>query len=381
MIRIFCLSRINLLSGRTHVYNLAKTCEALNAQEDFKVTFITTDKPSDLDTFFHKLGIKKPFDVICLGLAKTFELGALILANVHFAALLLSRRNQFDVVYFRDESLAPAAWWAKRILYKKVFFEIHSVLESTRRQLLNKWGAKTASGMIAISGGLKRYYDKFNNNIIVSLCSAAEDSWFDYARTKEEFRKELQLPQEAYLLGYTGVVGANPNNDYYEIDDIVKSLKFLPENIVLVIVGELNGNGEWLHKVARAEGVENRVIMMPWQERNKIPKYLQAFDINVIPKRKKDLIGDSPAKIFPALASQQPIIGGRAESIEEVLTDGVDAIIVEQNNPDGWIKAILEIYKDNDLGKKLSDEAWLTKNKYTWPKRGDAIGEFIKRSI
>src|SRR3989344_5038950 len=66
-----------------------------------------------------------------------------------------------------------------------------------------------------------------------------------------------------------------------------------------------------------------------------IPKYCQYFGIILIPKRKKDLVGDSPAKMFPALASRRPIIGGRAECIEEVLTDGVDAVIVEQNNPEG----------------------------------------------
>ncbi|KKR27208.1 MAG: Glycosyl transferase, group 1 family protein [candidate division CPR2 bacterium GW2011_GWD2_39_7] len=82
--------------------------------------------------------------------------------------------------------------------------------------------------------------------------------------------------------------------------------------------------------------------------------------------------------MFPALASRRPIIGGRAECIEEVLTDGVDAVIVEQNNPEGWAKAILKIYENNDFAKKLSGQAWLTKNKYTWEKRGIAISRFIK---
>src|SRR3990167_4734332 len=111
-------------------------------------------------------------------------------------------------------------------------------------------GIKQSNGIIAISSGLKRYYEKLNNNILISLCSAAENSWFDHSRDKNAFRQELGLPLGAYLVGYTGVVGANPNNDYYEIDDIVKSLEFLPENIILVIVGEFNDNADWLRKIA-----------------------------------------------------------------------------------------------------------------------------------
>jgi glycosyltransferase involved in cell wall biosynthesis len=386
MIRVLFISRINLLSGRTNVYNLIKTCEMVAMQEGFNTKLVTTDQDRDRKTFFQKMGIHKPFEVVCLQTTNTSihngrnkpEILAFLLANLHLAWFMLTHMGDFDAVYFRDESLAPAVVFIKVFLRKKVFFEIHSVLESKSRQILNMAAIKGADGIIAISSGLKRYYEKLNKNILISLCSAAEDSWFDYSRNKEDFRKELGLPLGAYLIGYTGVVGANPNDDYYELDDIVKSLKALPEEVVCVVVGELNANADWLRQVARGCGVEDRLIILPWQERSMIPKYLQAFDAILVPKRKKDLVGDSPAKMFPALAARRPIIGGRAECIEEVLTDGVDSIIVEQNNPNGWSRAILKIYENSDLVKKLSDQAWLTKDKYTWEKRGVAISRFIK---
>lgn len=385
MMRILFISRINLLAGRTNVYNLAKTCEAVNAEESFHAKLVTTDQDRDRNTFFSKMGIHKPFDIVALGATDTqresSESISFIWSNLRLIAYLIGHRGEYDVLYFRDESLSPVAWWAKVILHKKVFFEIHSVLESSTRQILNKLGVRYSDGVVAISSGLKRYYEKSNNNILLSLCSAAEDSWFDYSKDKYAFRKELGLPVDSYLIGYTGVIGANPNNDYYELDDIVKSLTNLKANVVFIIVGELNGNGEWLRDVARKNGVSDQVIIVPWQERSETAKYLQAFDIILIPKRKKDLIGDSPAKMFPALASRRPIVAGRAECIEEVLTDDVDAVIVGQNNPEGWTKAILKIYENKDLAKKLSDQAWFTKDKYTWGKRGVAITKFIKQTI
>ena len=367
------------MAGRTNVYNFAKTCEAINAQPGFKATLVTTNEERDKEAFFQKMSINKPFDVVFLGAETGNEWLTFFWANLRLTIYLVSHSDEFDAVYFRDEALSPTTWWAKNILGKSVFFEIHSVLESKRRQLLNKIGVSVSDGVIAISTGLKNYYEKINKNIIVSLCSAAEESWFDYARDKNSFRQELGLPKDIFIVGYAGVVGANPNNDYYELDDIVKSLASLPTEIICVIVGELNNNAEWLHNIAKDNGVAERVIVVPWQERSLIPKYLQAFDAVLIPKRKRDLIGDSPAKMFPSLAARRPIIGGRSECIEEVLTDGVDAIIIETNTPEGWKNAILKIYNDPELGQKLSNQAWITKDKYTWEKRGMAITKFIKK--
>jgi len=335
------------------------------------------------------MAVHKPFEITCLNATNTlsiyggkkwYEIFRFLYANFRLIFFLSAHAGRFNVIYSRDDSVFPAMFWAKVILRKKVFFETHAVLQKKLRQSMNQAAIRLADGVIAISSGLKRYYSSSNKNILLSLCSASEDSWFDHKESKDVFRRELGLPKDLFLIGYTGVVGANPNNDYYEIDDIIKSLASLPKKVRFVIVGELNGNAKWLRDIAQEERVSDRVIIFPWQERSDIPKYLQAFDVILIPKRKKDLIGDSPAKMFPALASNRPIIGGRAESIEEVLTDGIDAIIVDKNNEEGWAKAILKIYNDRELAEKISKAALITKSKYTWEKRGVAIAEFIKKT-
>lgn len=390
MIRIAYISRINLRSGRTNVYNLAKTCEAMNAQDGFSVKLITTDQNSDKEIFFQKLRILKPFPVVCLGISNTtsvfagkfwYEFITLVSVNVGLCGFLYKQRNEFDVVYFRDESLFPAAFFSKLFFSKKVFFEIHSVYERAYRQMKNVLSAYISTGVVAISLGLREYYRKINPSILVSLCSAAEESWFNHLKDKKEFRAVLHLPTNAFIVCYTGVVGINPNNDYYEIDDIVLALSELPTNVVYVIVGEINGNGERLREKASQNGVIDRLIIVSWQERAVIPQYLQAADAILIPKRKKDLVGDSPAKMFPALAAHRPIIAGRAESIQEVLTDGFDSLIVEENTPAGWQKAIKKVSHDPVFAAKISAGAAITKNKYTWDKRGAVITQFIKSYI
>lgn len=390
MIRIVCISRINLLSGRTNVYNLTKTCEALHTTQDFIVTLVTTDQDRGVDAFFKKNGVKHFFDVVPLGVTDTaskfggkrwYEALMFFYTNIQLSWFILKNKKKFDVVYFRDDSLFLTAFFSKFILQKKVFFEVHSVLEGWYRQFRNRMSAKIADGIIAISGGLKSFYKKINNNILLSLCSAAEDLWFDKNKDKNSFRQELSLSTNLFLVGYTGVVGANPNNDYYEIDDVVKSLALLPENIAFVVVGEIHNNAQWLRDIANEHKVLNRLSIVPWQERSAIPKYLQAFDVVLIPKRKKDLVGDSPAKMFPALSSGRPIIAGQAECIEEVLTHEHDSFIVRENNPQGWAHAISCIYNNKEFSEKISNQAFYTSAQYTWEKRGASIGSFIKESF
>lgn len=386
MTRIAYISRINLLSGRTNVYNSAKTCEALNSQADFSAKLITTDQKRDIKTFSEKMAITKPFEIVCLEVTDTrskftgkkwFEAINFLAANIRAFIYIIQERKNIDVIYYRDESLFLAAFFVKVFSGKKIFFEIHSVYERAFRQMKNVLAVYFADGVVAISSGLKRYYEKTNNNILISLCSSYEDSWFDYSKSKTDFRKLLKLPEDKFIIGYTGVVGLNPNNDYYEIDDAVRALVDLPRDIIFVIVGELNNNAAWLRELSVKLGVSDRITIIPWQERSMIPKYLQAFDVNVIPKRKKDLVGDSPAKMFPALAAGVPIIAGRAECIEEVLTDGIDALFVSENSPSGWAKAISKVYDDHAFREKVVAGASNTKGKYTWDKRGNVIAAFI----
>ncbi|HLP44005.1 MAG TPA: glycosyltransferase [Candidatus Nanoarchaeia archaeon] len=387
--KIAFISRVNLESTRTNVYNFSKTCEAINATKGFQTVFVTTDQKKDTTAFFDRMGIHAPFEVVTLAATDTtnsrggsmwHEIIAFSSANLHLAEYLFKKRKEIDAVYFRDESLFLVAHFARGFLNKKVFFEIHSVYEKKLRQFKNTFSVWVSNGVVAISSGLKRHYQRINKNIIVSLCSAAEESWFDHSKSKEEFRKELHLPLDTYIIGYIGVVGINPNNDYYEIDDVIRSLKSLSKDTLFVIGGELNQNGEWLRTVAKEAGVSDRVLILPWMERKMVSKYLQAFDVHVIPKRKKDLVGDSPAKMFPSLASKRPIVAGRAESIQEVLTDGYDAHIVKTNEPHGWAQALSEVRENSALTETIVRGAEITKTKYTWEKRGENIGDFIKNT-
>ncbi len=386
MTRVIFISRINLSSGRTNVYNFTKTCEAVNSTDRFQAKLITTDQQKNTGDFFKRMGVTRSFEIKSLGITNTdykhvgkkwYELYTILIANFHIFLFFITYRKEFDVIYFRDGTLSPATFLARLFLRKKVFFETHSVLNNKYGQLFNLLSVRIANGVVAISSGLLKHYSRLNSKIMLSFCSASEQSWAGNSHDREQ----LKLQHDKFIIGYAGVVGPNPNGDVYEIDDIIRSLVLLPKNVIFVIVGEMNGNAMWLRSLAKEEGVMDRVVIVPWKERKEIPKYLEAFDVILIPKRKKDLVGDSPAKMFSALATGRPIVAGRAECIEEVLTNGSDAIVVERNDPSGWADSILKLYKDPKLVEKISGRALITNSQYTWTTRGKKISDFIFKII
>jgi len=387
MLNILVLSRINYSSGRTNVYNITKSTDAINNIDNVSAHLLTTDYEKNATGFLKKYNVENlKLISLCSGSKKLENKNriagylAIFAANFSVSNYIFKNRKQYSVIYLRDETLFLAVLLSKFLLRKKVFYEVHSVLQRPHGQLMNVLIAKSADGIIAISTGLKEYYKKYNKNIFVSLCSSYERGWFDYDASKKELREKLELPIHKKIIGYTGVVGANPNNDYYELDDIIIALKQLPDYVYFVVVGEFENNADWLRKIAEENNVASRLLIIGWQDRSTIPLYLQSFDITVIPKRKKDYTGDSPAKMFPSLASKTPIVAGNSDSIKEVLVNDHNALLVSENNAEGWYKALNSMLQDEQLVQCLSKQAYEDRLKYTWEKRGESIVNFINKN-
>ena len=390
-IKIYYLTQMNFMSGRAHVYNITKTCEALNALPNCRVTLVSTDNSlrtdKARDEFFNKHQVKEEFKIVSLNSLSCFLKNSkfrlvnwlmVVFVNFSLIKFVFKERKQIDVIYFRDHLLLFPILINKYIFKKPVFYESHYVLTRKHGQFLTNLCIKIADGVIAISYALKDYYKKLNNNIIVSFCGAAESERFaSIKENRNELRKMLDLPIDKYIVGYTGNISFTGNYDPYGVDDIVRSLKFLSQDIILVLVGERKNDGEFLRDIVRNLGAEDRLIIRPWQKREDVPKYLISFDVLVIPKAGAKA-GNSPTKTFEYLAAKRPIVAANTAAIREVMFDGHNALIVKTNTPREWAKKIIRVKNNNELRDKLIKQAFLDAKKYTWEKRVKSILDFIK---
>lgn len=391
MISVFYLTRAKLLSPRAHMHNIVKTCEALEGR-GLKLTLLAYDKAlKDLESindFFKSHNIKKEFKIISLdSLANRFKFKGfrifnfleVFFGNLTLIKFLFRKRRNFGVIYYRDHLLFPAALFAKYFLGKILIFESHYILNKWHSRVLTNFAVKISDGVIAISKALTKRFKKYNKNIISVFCAAKEFS-IPKIYSKKKIRKELKLPIAKIIVGYTGNMSVTGMGESYGIEEIVGSLKYLPNKFVFVGVGDKIGEAQFLVKLAKKEKLDKRVMILPWSKREIIPKYLAVFDILVIPQA-GGRPGNMPTKIYEYLGTGKPIVACATEAILETMHDQENCLIIKSNSPKEWAEKINKIFNDDLLRKRLVKKAKEDSKKYTWENRGNLIFKFINSNV
>ena len=102
------------------------------------------------------------------------------------------------------------------------------------------------------------------------------------------------------------------------IADLLIALKQIDNpNLCLVIIG-VDNQQDFLRGVGAS--VRGSALVLPKVSFDKLPEYLSAADIIVIPQRRtSDSVGQMPAKLYDAMAMAKPIIATRISDIPEAL--------------------------------------------------------------
>ena len=114
------------------------------------------------------------------------------------------------------------------------------------------------------------------------------------------------------------------------IDDLIQAVEDLNlSDLRLVFIG---AEPSFTPTRNKPSAIQERVVVLPKIPFEELPKFLAAADILVIPQRDtSDTQGQSPAKLFDAMAMAKPIITTRVSDIPEVL--GGNGYLVEPGNP------------------------------------------------
>jgi glycosyltransferase involved in cell wall biosynthesis len=118
----------------------------------------------------------------------------------------------------------------------------------------------------------------------------------------------------------------------------------------------------YLKALSVQEGIERDVVFWGQADYSSIPKFYGGADICVFPSR-LEAFGIA---ILEAMASGKPIVASNVGGIPEIISDGKNGILVEPNDPEALSKAIVMVYQDNALMKRLSANALETATRYSW---------------
>ncbi|WP_421077476.1 glycosyltransferase family 4 protein [Methanothermococcus sp. Ax23] len=298
--------------------------------------------------------------------------------NYYFRSLLLflrflSIKNNYNYIYTRD--LIFAFLVSKFFKDKKVIYELHDLSNGKIWHFLFKRTFKNLHGCVVISEGLKEELIKwgFNSKIYV-LHDGVDLNRFDINISKKDVRARLNLPKDKIIISYTGSL-----QNWKGYETFLKSYKYLKnkKNTVYLIVG---GSEEQINKLK--EVYKNKdIIFVPFVENSKVPLFLKASDILVIPNSSKYEISvkyTSPLKLFEYMASKKPIIASDLPSIREVVGESEVLFFVPDDERDLALK-IEKLINNDELQNKLANNAYEKVKNYAWEKRASKIIEILKK--
>jgi glycosyltransferase involved in cell wall biosynthesis len=190
-------------------------------------------------------------------------------------------------------------------------------------------------------------------------------------------RAHLGLPIDRALVVYAGHADRRKG-----LDVLVRMAARVPAADFLVVGATPESNdAAALLAAARAAGSTN-FFVRSWVPPADVGTYLYAADCLIVPPATDPLHPSRrtvlPMKVFTYLAAGRPILAPRSPDIEEVLTDGHTALLVEAGDADAAAAALERLLRDSALRERLAQGARRAAGAYTWRARAQKIVSFLE---
>ncbi|MCW3110760.1 MAG: glycosyltransferase family 4 protein [Segetibacter sp.] len=177
------------------------------------------------------------------------------------------------------------------------------------------------------------------------------------------FRKEIAVPADALLIGYAGRI-ERTKNVLLLIKAFEKISHQFPE-IYLLIAGSAS------HYVAELQSYCNNLpaeiaARIKWQVNfpiEKKPRVFNSIDILVLPSH-----NESFGIVFlEAWSCKKPVIGASIGAVRDVISDGVDGLLMQMDNESSLAEKLTELIKSETLRKTMGENGFSkVKENYTW---------------
>ncbi len=354
---------------------IAKTCEAF-ADSGVLVTLLAPfRKNKSKEMPFEYYNVKENFKFKKVWAPDFYFSGRLdkiaFVIKSFISAIVLAIYALFpkpEIVYSRDESVLFFSPFFKKP--RNLIFEAHRFSDS-RRFFYRRFKKKNLK-IVTISHGLENKFVEFGfkpENILVAP-DGVDIEEFDIGETKEECRRQLNLPQDEKIVLYAGHLF-----DWKGAHVLAEAAAYLPE-AWFVFVG---GTEIDVLKFKERFGNKENIKILGQKPHREIPLFLKAADVLVLPNSAKEAISvsyTSPLKLFEYMASRRPIIASDLPSLREILNEN-NATLVKSDDPEALASGIKIALGNNQLAEKISQKALEDVKNYTWQKRAESILKFI----
>ncbi len=314
------------------IINLAKSEEFEKELDKNQIPFSTItnkklgDSPSKKDYFFHLLSLlrklfKKELKLLYKNAKIVYARDFPANFFVYFLIKIYGKDDK-KFIYSRHFYKNPEKGLVKKVYFKvlKNFDVLIGVSEYVSKSLLETF-PELKEKILTIPNGidLKR---------------------FDLKQTKEELRKEFNLPLNDLLAIYIARFTLQKNHIF--LIDVLKNI----EGFKLILIGEGNTKSQFMEEISK-NNLNDRVILLGYIENSKIPYYLKASDFCLFPSKGE---GFSNA-ILEAMAASLPTV-----IFKDIYSPEYGDNILVANSEKSFIDYCQKLVNDELFRRKISEK-------------------------
>jgi len=163
--------------------------------------------------------------------------------------------------------------------------------------------------------------------------------------TKQNISKNQSLPLRLVFFGRIDRTKG--------IDILIRALGEKTElKVTLDIYGIFQGESVYQQSIKTLIEKDPRIILTSPVPAAQVVETMKGYDVLVVPSQ---WLETGPMVILEAFAAQIPVIGSDLGGIAELVTDGVNGLLVEASSIPSWIRAIANLSNNREVVKQLRE--------------------------
>jgi glycosyltransferase involved in cell wall biosynthesis len=203
---------------------------------------------------------------------------------------------------------------------------------------------------------------------------AVDPARFSNLPGRLEARRETRLPEGSRIVCYAGHLYG-----WKGVRTLALASRHLPEGYLVCVVGGTEEDLVGFRRFLKVEKLD-RVLAAGHVPPDRVPAYLAAADVLALPNSAGSETSarfTSPMKLFEYMAAGRPIVASRLPSLQEVLRDGENALLVEPDDPVALARGLAAVAEDGEMARRLAETARAEVQGRTWDSRAKAILSFM----
>jgi len=279
--------------------------------------------------------------------------------SIHIVFAEFVRQVRSEMTLQRNSILS----WP-RLIHRRLYYRLITLLE---RHLYTQPRAQLILIAQKSARDLNRFYGP--HDVLPVLYMGIDHTAFNpqlRMASREQARKELGVHDEQFVLLLVG-------NDWRKkgLYTLLGALPLLADRQVLLFVVGDDEKLPYQEQIHRS-GLSDRVRFLP--SRQDVAFYYAAADAYVGPSL-EDTFAQPPAE---AMACGLGVITSATNGTAEIITDGVDGLIVQDPNDVKELAAqIRRLFEAPNLCRQLGENAARTSLRYTWDLNGEQMKEIL----